>query len=156
MNSAQDNSAGYTGTTLYETLAGTNAARTAIEGAFGSTHIWSHRIFLVSAFSNNSITGQTILYTDIAPMTLGNVFGYTVPSLAANSTLVFGDDSAQFPLFMMYPFRKVVGGERYWTRDPFSTNKFCGVTMATTVAPVLATNSTEYGLRPSFCIYDPS
>lgn len=150
MNTSDVTTGAYIGSAMYtRNLAN---AKTAINNAFGSGHILSHRQYLQNAVTNGYASAGSWYDSTVELMTEQNVYGCKVHGDCINGT-IFPDsytvDKSQFPLFALDP-TKVNIRNSYWLRDVASSESFCQV-YATGDASIDSA-SVSYGVRPAFSI----
>ena len=158
MHSSADNSGGYVSTEMYTTTIPAITTPTIFSG-----HILNVSKYLSSAVStsNNAdgvVTGITAATPSMTLMTHANVFGWQRVFTKNTETAAFtgDDDTVQYPLFRLCPHLQRVTSNRYWLRDPFTGTGFLVVMPNGTVQKQVASTSTSCGVRPAFCIYNPS
>ena len=149
MNTTNDTTGGYAAVKNRGIL--TNA-ETAIKTAFGTSHILSHRVYLINAVANGKPSGgawfDTICDLMNEEMVYGTgIFGPT--SNGSNVPLNHRVEKSQLPLFAHEPSR-IINRDNYWLRDVISTTSFAAIISAGVATLDNASNS--YGVRPAFCI----
>lgn len=163
MHSSADNTSGYTGTTMHtSTLNGTGAGtiRGTIYSAFGNgAYVLSHTQALSSsaqsgvASGEGTVTGMATPSVDVVIPTAANITGKSHQTILSDPSYYSDDDDMQFPLFAFRPEFQVVSGKRYWLRDVLKSDSFAIMLPNGNVGRRQATNNTEVGVRPVFCIY---
>ena len=162
MHSSADNTFGYTGTTMYtSTLNGTGSGtiRGTIYSAFGSAYVLSHTQALSSSAQSGvtsgegTVTGMATPSVDVVIPTAANITGKSHQTILSDPSYYSDDDDMQFPLFAFRPEFQVVSGKRYWLRDVLKSDSFAIMLPNGNVGRRQATNNTEVGVRPVFCIY---
>lgn len=132
---------------------GLDAAKNAINNAFGADHILNHRQYLKNATVNGYETAGAWYGSTVEIMTEQNVYGGKIlansihgANWAAQQTI----DKSQYPLFV---YRTDLIGTRstYWLRDVATASSFCAVNASGYASNSYSSN--DGGVRPSFCIY---
>jgi len=156
MNNSNTTTGGYVGSNYY-TGANSNTlkatAKSAIEGAFGSAHILSHREYLTNAITNGyasagswydstfELMNEVMVYgTDF--FTPHNSLGATIPNTHTIGT-------GQLPLFAL-DHSRICNRAGWWLRDVASSTNFALVTHNGNCTYYNA--SSDGGVRPAFGI----
>ena len=155
MNSTNITTGAYVGSDFYtgaNSNTGKATARTAINNAFGSSHILTHREYLKNAVTNGYESGGSWYDSTFELMTEQMVYGCKVFGNVINGTNVpasYTIDNAQLPLFAL-DHSKICNRGPWWLRDVVSSagfavvsgNGYCNYNAA----------SYTYGVRPAFGI----
>lgn len=149
MNSSNTTDRGYTGSAMYtDNLA---SAISLAEGAFGSSHVLEHAMWLCKGVTSGAPTSMDWFNVKATLMTEQNVYGGKIlaPANTGTTDLDLGTgDNAIFPLFLYNPNARI--STQYWLRDIVNASKFASVTATGTAHRTNASSST--GVRPAFCI----
>ena len=154
MNNSNTTTGGYVGCDYY-TAANSNTgkatAKTAIEGAFGSAHILSHRELLSNAVTNGAASGWAWYDSTFELMNEVMVFGCPVSGAQKTGDTNFnvGIDRNILPLFAHKP-DLVCNRATWWLRDVVSATNFAHVGAYGNANGAGASGS--YGIRPAFAI----
>ena len=154
MNNSNTTTGGYVGCDFY-TAANSNTgkatAKTAIEGAFGSAHILSHRQLLSNAVTNGVASGWAWYDSTIDLMSESMVYGAPISGAQKTGDTNFniGIDKTQLPLFQHEPSR-ICNCASWWLRDVVSAANFARVSSDGRASYHGASDS--YGVRPAFAI----
>lgn len=150
MNTTNDTTGAYVGSAMYtKNLAN---VKTAINNAFGSAHILSHRQYLQNAVTSGYASGGSWYDSTVELMTEQNVYGCKVFGNCINGTSFpnsYTVDKSQYPLFALNP-RMANIRATYWLRDVASAAYFCYVSYNGYAGTGNA--SLAYGVRPAFSI----
>jgi len=150
MNDTDITTGGYVGSKMY--TQGLADAKTAINNAFGSAHILSHRQFLCNAVTNGYPSGVSWYDSKVELMTEQNVYGGKVFAPTSDGSTVpklHTVDKSQFPLFALNPYM-ISNRQSFWLRDVVSATYFAFVGSLGDAYSYLA--SSAYGVRPAFSI----
>lgn len=150
MNDTSTTTGGYIGSKMY--TEGLVQAKTAINSAFGSSHILSHRQLLVNAVTNGKPSGGSWYNSTVELMTEHNVYGgkiFGVGNYGSTTPYLYTVDKSQFPIFAHNP--SMISNMQYsWLRDVVSATDFALVhsigNADSNAAPGV------YGVRPAFSI----
>jgi hypothetical protein len=127
-------------------------AKTAINNAFGSAHILSHRQFLCNAVTDGYPSGGSWYDSTVELMTEENVYGCKVMSPMGNGATIVSNytvDKSQYPLFAHDP-HMISNSQNFWLRDVVVAARFALVYEAGLANGANA--SSAYGVRPAFSI----
>lgn len=150
MNDTNVTTGGYIGSKMY--TEGLTEAKTKINSAFGSSHILSHRQFLVNAVTDGKPSGGSWYDSTVELMTEQNVYGGKIFGAGNDGSTIpnlYTIDKSQFSLFAHDP-SMISNRQWFWLRDTVSAASF-----ARADANGLATYhnaSDDSGIRPAFCI----
>jgi len=150
MNDTSITTGGYVGSKMYKQ--GLANAKTAINNAFGSAHILSHRQFLCNAVTNGYPSGGSWYDSKVELMTEQNVYGGKVFGAGNDGSTVpalYTLDKSQYPLFALNPYM-ISNRQNFWLRDVVSAAYFalvCGTGEAAYDGA-----SAAKGVRPAFSI----
>jgi len=150
MNDTNTTTGAYVGSKMY--TEGLADAKTAINNAFGSAHILSHRQYLCNAVTNGKPTGGSWYDSKVELMTEQNVYGGKVMSPMGNGATVvvnYTVDKSQYPLFVHDP-HMISNRQTFWLRDVVSATNFALVFYLGTADSAGASYAT--GVRPAFSI----
>lgn len=150
MNTSNVTTGAYVGSAMYTSNLAN--AKTAINNAFGSGHILSHRQYLQNATTNGYASAGSWYDSTVELMTEQNVYGCKVFCNCINGTNFpnsYTVDKSQFPLFALDP-TKVNIRSTYWMRDVASAAYFCRVSGGGLAGFRNASDSS--GVRPAFSI----
>ena len=150
MNDEKVTTGGYVGSKMY--TSGLADALTAIETAFGSTHILSHRQYFCNAVTSGHPSGGSWYDCKVALMTEQNVYGCKIFGPMDDGSSVYSNytvDKSQYPLFAHDPYM-ITNRHTYWLRDVVSAADFAGA-YASGAACYYDASATA-GVRPAFCI----
>lgn len=127
MNDTDITTGGYIGSKMY--TEGLAQAKTAINNAFGASHILSHRQSLVNAVTNGKPSGGAWYDSTVELMTEQNVYGGKIFGAGNDGSTVpylYTVDKSQFPLFAHDP-SMISNRQWLWLRDVVSDARFAGV-----------------------------
>lgn len=150
MNTANVTTGAYKGSAMY--TANLAQAKSTINGAFGSSHVLSHRIYLSNATSNGRASAGEWTDSTVYLMCEHMVYGNGVFSPVSDGTTVpsnYRAEKSQLPLFQHEPSR-ICNRETWWLRDVISASYFALVGYAGDASCTSANYSR--GVRPAFCI----
>ena len=150
MNDTNITTGGYVGSKMY--TQGLADAKTAINNAFGASHILSHRQYLCNAVTSGYPSGCSWYDSKVELMTEQNVYGGKVMSPMGNGATVVANytvDKSQYPLFVHDP-HMISNRQNFWLRDVVSAAYFAYVADAGLAAYYGASVAT--GVRPAFSI----
>lgn len=150
MNDTNITTDGYVGSKMY--TQGLADAKTAINNAFGASHILSHRQYLCNAVTNGKPTGGSWYDSKVELMTEQNVYGCKIYAPANDGASVSTQgtvDKSQYPLFVHDP-HMISNRLIYWLRDVVSAANFANV--PTDGRAGSAGAAKVYGVRPAFSI----
>lgn len=130
---------------------GKSACKTAFEGAFGATHIASHKEIISTGRGANGATGWAWDTCDVELPSEVNIYGHNVwaKSQDANGGGAFntGDRWGQFMLFRLAPYMAINRSISYWLRDIVGASSFALVSYRGAAASD-APSGALLGLRP--------
>ena len=155
MNSTDTTTGAYIGSNYYtgaNSNTGKATAKSAIEGAFGSSHILSHREHLQNAVTNGYESAGTWYDSTFELMTERMVYGCDIFHNILHGTNIpnlYSVDTGQLPLFAL-DHSKICIRAAWWLRDVASSTNFCGV--ANGGACYYSGASNTLGIRPAFGI----
>jgi len=150
MNDSNVTTGGYTGSAMYTTNLAD--AKTAIDTAFGSAHILSHRQYLCNAVTSGKPSGGAWADSKVELMTEENVYGCKIFGAGNDGSTVpalYTIDKSQFPLFALDPHMQS-NRQSYWLRDVVSASLFANVPYGGLCDGSYAGGS--LGVRPAFSI----
>jgi hypothetical protein len=150
MNDTNITTGGYVGSKMY--TQGLADAKTAINNAFGSAHILSHRQFLCNAVTDGYPSGGSWYDSKVELMTEENVYGGKVFAPMGNGATIVSNytvDKSQYPLFVHDP-HMISNRQNFWLRDVVSAAAFAYVHPVGIAAYDNA--SSGRGVRPAFSI----
>lgn len=150
MNGTNITTGGYIGSKMY--TEGLAQAKTQINSAFGSSHILSHRQFLVNAVTNGKPSGGSWYDSTVELMTEQNVYGGKIFGAGNDgSTIPYRHtiDKSQFPLFAHDP-SMISNRQWFWLRDVVSAAFFADVDGFGYAGSTGASGAG--GVRPAFSI----
>lgn len=127
MNDTNITTGGYIGSKMY--TEGLAQAKTQINSAFGSSHILSHRQFLVNAVTNGKPSGGSWYDSTVELMTEQNVYGGKIFGAGNDGSTIpflYTIDKSQFPLFAHDP-SMISNRQWFWLRDVVSAAAFARV-----------------------------
>ena len=154
MNNSNTTTGGYVGCDFY-TAANSNTgkatAKSAIESAFGSAHILSHRELLTNAVTNGAASGWAWYDSTFEIMNEFMVYGGKAWSNSggAGNGYDVGIDKVQLPLFAFRP-DLITNRAGWWLRGVVSAAGFALVDSDGNASYYGASNS--FGIRPAFAI----
>lgn len=155
MNSTNITTGGYLGSDFYtgnNSNVGLSTAKTAINNAFGSTHILSKRLLLTNAVTNGKPTGGAWANSTVDLMNEINVYGSCIFTPANDGTTIpynYTTDTQQFSLFRLDPTR-ICNRANWWLRAVVSAAHFALVGDNGAAGRNVASYSS--GVRPAFAI----
>ncbi len=150
MNDTNITTGGYVGSKMY--TEGLADAKTAINNAFGSAHILSHRQYLCNAVTDGYPSGASWYDSKVELMTEQNVYGGKVFGAGNDGSTVpalYTVDKSQYPLFVHDPHMSS-NRQSFWLRDVVSAAYFARV--GSDGNAVSNGASTDFGVRPAFSI----
>ncbi len=150
MNDTNTTTGGYVGSKMY--TEGLNQAKSTLTAAFGASHILTHRQYLCNAMTNGKPSGVSWYDSTVELMTEQNCYGgkvFSAGSDGSNVPNLSALDRSQFPLFAFRP-DLIANNQWFWLRDPVSDSGFVRISNYGNVT--FGNASTEYGVRPAFCI----
>ena len=156
MNNSNITTGAYIGSDYYtgnNSNTGKATARTAINNAFGSSHILTHREHLQNAVTNGYESAGTWYDSTFELMTERMVYGCDIFHNGISGTNIpnwYSIDKNQLPLFALEPSR-ITNRAFWWLRDVASSTDFSGVYSGGLCACNLASGSG--GVRPAFGIH---
>lgn len=149
LNTENSNEGGYAAVKTRGVL---DDAETAIQSAFGASHILSHRIYISTAINDGKVTTGAWADTICDLPNEIMVFGCPIYS-AMNSGTTFPInrtvETSQLPLFTL-DHSKISNRQPYWFRDPIINARFANVDSSGFADQSNA--SVALGIRPVFCI----
>ena len=150
MNDTNITTGGYVGSKMY--TEGLADAKTAINNAFGASHILSHRQYLCNAVTNGYPSGGSWYDSKVELMTEQNVYGKVMSPMGNGATVVANHtvDKSQYPLFVHDP-HMISNRQNFWLRDVVSAAGFAYVTDSGHAGSILDA-SYDRGVRPAFSI----
>lgn len=155
MNTSNTTSGGYVGSAMY--TANLANAKTAINNAFGSTHILSHKEYLTSGIASDGRPNAGDWYdSTVELMTEAMVYGDSVFRTSAIGTdpwstnRIYTVDYSQLALFRL-DRSKICNRTTWWLRDIVSAAHFAYVNNGGYAGNYGASYS--HGVRPAFAIY---
>ena len=154
MNNSNITTGGYIGCDYYtgaNSNTGKSTAQTAINNAFGSAHILSHRQLLSNAVTDGKASGWAWYDSTFELMNESMVYGAPVCGAEKTGDANFnvGIDKSQLPLFRLDPSR-ITNRANWWLRDVVSAAHFADVHGNGHASDNLA--SAAFGVRPAFGI----
>ena len=156
MNDTNITTGAYVGSDYYtgnNSNTGKATAKTAIENAFGASHILSHREYLKNAVTNGYESAGAWYDSTFELMTEQMVYGCQVFTNVMNGTNIpagYTIDNAQLPLFRHRHDLQCIRAH-WWLRSVASASYFCIVNSGGNAYYSLASYS--FGIRPAFAIY---
>lgn len=150
MNDTSTTTGGYIGSKMY--TEGLVQAKTAINSAFGSSHILSHRQLLVNAVTNGKPSGGSWYDSTVDLMNELDVYGSKIFGAGNDGSIIpylNTIDKSQFQLFAHDP-SMISNRQLFWLRDVVSAAGFAFVNPDGRADSADA--SFNYGLRPAFSI----
>ena len=155
MNNSNVTTGAYIGSDFYtgaNSNTGRATAQAAVNNAFGSAHILSHREYLQNAVTNGYESGQSIYDVKIELMNECMVYGSNIFHNVINGTNVpsnYTMSKSQLPLFRLR--HDLIGiGAYWWLRDVVSSTYFAFVGSNGNAGGDYA--SYALGIRPAFAI----
>ena len=155
MNNSNITTGAYIGSDFYtgaNSNTGRATAQAAVNNAFGSAHILSHREYLMNAVTNGYESGQAIYDVKIELMNECMVYGSNIFHNIINGTNLpsnYTMSKSQLPLFRLR--HDLIGiGADWWLRDVVSSTHFAYVASHGGANSAGASNA--YGIRPAFAI----
>lgn len=155
MNESNITTGAYIGSDFYtgnNGNTGKSAANTAINNAFGSSHILNHREYLKNAVKDGYESAGAWYDSTFELMTEQMVYGCKVFGNCMNGTNVpasYTIDNAQLPLFAL-DHSRICNRAAWWLRDVASSTYFALVDAGGYCTYVSASYS--FGVRPAFGI----
>ena len=155
MNNSNVTTGAYIGSNYYtgaNSNTGKATANTAINNAFGSSHILTHREHLQNAVTNGYESGGAWYDSKFELMTERMVYGCDVFHNTMNGMNIpnwYSIDKSQLPLFVLEPSR-ITNRAPWWMRDVVSAAAFAGVDVSGRANASSASN--PLGVRPAFAI----
>lgn len=149
MNNSNVTTGAYIGSNYYtgaNSNTGKATANTAINNAFGSSHILTHRELLTNAVTNGASSGWAWYDSKFELMNESMVYGHDVFGPSGYET---GIDKGQLPLFALEPSR-ITNRADWWLRSVSSAAAFCLVAAGGNASDAGASYSV--GVRPAFAI----
>ena len=123
-------------------------AKTAIDNAFGSAHILSHRELLTNGVSNGNASGWAWYDSTVDLMSEVMVYGTLAWSVGGKGYEV-GIDKEQLALFRL-DHSRICNRANWWLRGVTSATNFASVNNGGSAGNSNA--STSFGVRPAFAI----
>ncbi len=145
MNDSNVTTGGYTGSKMY--TANLADAKTAINTAFGSAHILSHRELFTNAMASDKASGWAWYDSTVDLMNECMVYGHC--AWASHPGYETGIDKSQLSLFRLRPER-ITNRATWWLRDVVSSASFAYVSSLGRANGNSASNA--FGVRPAFAI----
>lgn len=147
--SASTDGAYSTPSTYYTEVLST--AKTTINGAFGSSHILSHRIYIASQVTDGKESYAIWTDSTIDLMNIAMVAGHGMNRpVSDGSTVPPGYcEKTQLPMFALNP-SLICNRSAWWLRDVITSSYFANVTADGSISANAANNT--FGIRPAFCI----
>ena len=155
MNDTNITTGAYIGSDYYtgnNSNTGKATAKSAIEGAFGSAHILTHREHLQNATTNGYESAGTWYDSTFELMTERMVYGCDIFHNVQHGTNIpnfYSIDTSQLPLFRL-DHSRICNRANWWLRDVASAAYFARVAAAGSADAYYASYS--YGVRPAFGI----
>ena len=143
MNDSNVTTGGYVGSKMYTTNLAT--AKTAINSAFGSAHILSHKELLTNAVTSDKASGWAWYDSTVELMNECMVYGHN--AWGSSPAYETGIDKGQLPLFALKP-DLICNRANWWLRDVVSSTNFADVNSNGYAGNSGA--STSRGVRPDF------
>jgi len=156
MNNTNITTGAYIGSDFYtgnNDNTGRATAISAVENAFGATHILSHRSYLQNAVTNGRQSAGAWYDSTVDLMNEHMVYGgkfFEATSDGTNIPNVYSIDKSQLPLFAHEPSR-ICNRAHWWLRSVVSGAYFAGVYGSGLAYSTGASDS--LGIRPAFGIY---
>ncbi len=150
MNTTNVTTGAYKGSAMY--TANLAQAKSAINTAFGSSHVLSHRIYLSNATSNGRASAGEWTDSTVDLMCEHMVYGSGIFSPVSDGSSVpnnYRAEKGQLPLFALEPSR-ICNRATWWLRDVIPAARFAGVSGSGDASYGSASGSR--GVRPAFCI----
>lgn len=150
MNTTNVTTGAYKGSAMY--TANLAQAKSTINGAFGSSHVLSHRIYLSNATSNGRASAGEWTDSTVDLMCEHMVYGSGIFSPVSDGSSVpnnYRVEKGQLPLFAMEPSR-ICNKATWWLRDVITAAAFARVYFGGLAYYSGASGS--LGVRPAFCI----
>lgn len=150
MNDSNVTTGGYVGSKMY--TAGLTQAKTTINGAFGASHILTHRQYLCNAVTNGKPSGGSWYDSTVELMTEQNCYGGKVFGAGNDGSTIpalYTVDKSQYPLFAFRP-DLISNRTTFWLRDVVSAAYFAYVNASGHAS--YAGASGAFGVRPAFSI----
>ena len=155
MNNSNITTGAYIGSDYYtgaNSNTGKSTANTAINNAFGSAHILSHREYLKNAVTSGYESGGAWYDSTFELMTEQMVYGCKVFGNCLNGSNIpasYTIDNAQLPLFAL-DHSRICNRGHWWLRDVVSDAHFALVVSFGHCGYYSASNA--FGIRPAFGI----
>lgn len=156
MNDTNITTGGYIGSDYYtgnNSNNGKATAQSAINNAFGSSHILTHREYLTNAVTNGYPSAGAWYDSTFEllnePMVYGSGFFTPRNSLGATIPNTHTIDTSQLPLFQ-HDHSRICNRATWWLRDVASAASFADVNYSGACDYYNASNS--FGVRPAFGI----
>ena len=154
MNNTNITTGAYVGSDYYtgnNSNTGKATAQTAINNAFGSAHILTHREYLANAMSNGRHSAGALYDSTFELMTEQMVYGKQFGTVSDGSTVPvnYTIGNAQLPLFA-HDHSKICIRLNWWLRDAVSSSSFALVYYTGSADRYNASNTS--GVRPAFGI----
>lgn len=150
MNTTNVTTGAYKGSAMY--TANLAQAKSAINTAFGSSHVLSHRIYLSNATSNGRASAGEWTDSTVDLMCEHMVYGSGIFSPVSDGSSVpnnYRVEKGQLPLFALEPSR-ICNRATWWLRDVITAAHFASVD--DTGDADYDNASSSLGVRPAFCI----
>ena len=148
MNDTNTTDGGYVGSKMHTTYL--DDAKSAIETAFGSAHILTHRELLTNTVASGIAIGWAWYNSTVDLMNATMVYGAEVGSQSDAGQYInrnVGIDKSQLPLFALEPSR-ITNRADWWLRSVMSATFFAS---ANTSGLADANGASDaYGVRPCF------
>ena len=152
MNDTNITTGAYIGSDYYtgnNSNTGKATAQTAINNAFGSGHILSHKELLANAVNGSGQASGWAWYASTFEL-MNEAMVYGHGAWGSHQGYETGIDKGQLPLFALEPSR-ICNRANWWLRSVSSAPNFAYVTDSGFAGYRGASNS--YGIRPAFAIY---
>ena len=156
MHSSNDTSGGYVGTDFYAATNDNTGKATiisALNSAFGSAHLLSHREYLTNAASSGKPTAGSWYDSDVEIPTERMVYGNAVFAPVSDGSTVpanYSIDNSQLPLFALN-HTCICNRAHWWLRDVVSSAAFADVNTDGN-ANYNNASAAWVGVRPAFGI----
>ena len=154
MNDTNTTEGGYISSKMY--TEGLTQAKTAINTAFGSAHILTHRLYLCNAVTSGAPSGRSWYNSTVELMTEQNVYGCKILAPMGDGVKDpwgqmnnYEVDKSQYPLFAHDP-HMISNRQWFWLRDVVTGTRFASVN--NTGEANYSIPSSSGGVRPAFCI----
>jgi hypothetical protein len=155
MNSTNITTGGYVGSDFYTGANGNTGRATAISAvnnAFGATHILHYNDYLINAVTDGHPSGQVWQDCTVELMSEAMVYGGKFFEPMANGTTTYSNytvSKSQLPLFQ-HDHSRICNRADWWLRGVVSATNFALVGGRGRAANISASNS--LGVRPAFAI----